>query len=33
MSNLAPKNNTQGEKVVLAYSGGLDAMAEGDLRL
>lgn len=24
MSNLVPKNNTQGEKVVLAYSGGLD---------
>ena len=24
MSNLAPKNSTQGEKVVLAYSGGLD---------
>ena len=24
MSNLAPKNHTQGEKVVLAYSGGLD---------
>ena len=27
MSNLAPKNNTQGEKVVLAYSGGLDTTA------
>ena len=24
MSNLVPKNNTQGEKIVLAYSGGLD---------
>ncbi|MBP3241693.1 MAG: argininosuccinate synthase [Oribacterium sp.] len=27
MSNLTPKNNTQGEKVVLAYSGGLDTTA------
>lgn len=27
MSNLAPKNNTQGEKVILAYSGGLDTTA------
>ena len=27
MSNLAPKNSTQGEKVVLAYSGGLDTTA------
>ena len=27
MGNLTPKNNTQGEKVVLAYSGGLDTTA------
>ena len=27
MGNLTPKNNTQGEKVILAYSGGLDTTA------
>ncbi len=27
MSNLTPKNNTKGEKVILAYSGGLDTTA------
>jgi argininosuccinate synthase len=27
MSNLTPKNKTQGEKVILAYSGGLDTTA------